>query len=92
MGVAYEMLSKGNSASYVDAEDLTVFGASTTGIRATFKYDFGTFALAGLFQFEVLQAYGLSPYSSLAAAQDAYLPAPGLAQLPARTSPRFPTC
>ena len=45
VGVAYEMLSKGNAA-LTD----TTYGEAQAGIRATVKYDFGTFAVAGLFQ------------------------------------------
>ncbi len=50
VGVAYEMLSKGFSETYADADDVMMYGDSSNGIRATAKYDFGTFAVAGLFQ------------------------------------------
>lgn len=45
VGFAYEMLSKG-FAALTD----TTYGEAQTGIRATAKYDFGTFAMTGLFQ------------------------------------------
>ena len=49
VGVAYEMLSKGNSMDDTDPANI-VYGEAQPGIRATATYDFGTFALAGLFQ------------------------------------------
>jgi len=50
VGVAYEMLSKGYSVNYEDDDDVMQYADASNGIRATAKYDFGTFALAGLFQ------------------------------------------
>jgi len=54
VGVAYEMLSKGFAPVYdmtdPDNPVMTGYGEAQTGIRATAKYDFGTFAVAGLFQ------------------------------------------
>ncbi len=49
VGVAYEMLNKGFAMDDTDPEAI-VYGEAQTGIRATAKYDFGTFAVAGLFQ------------------------------------------
>ncbi len=59
VGVAYEMLSKGNSLTYDDTENNVVYADASTGIRATAKYDFGTFALAGLFQTLSTQVLGI---------------------------------
>ncbi len=61
VGVAYEARSKGYSAYDVtndngtpgdtsDDFEETMYGEVQSGVRATVKYDFGTFALAGLFQ------------------------------------------
>ncbi len=50
VGVAYEMLNKGFAAVTDSNDVLTGYGEAQTGIRATAKYDFGTFAVAGLFQ------------------------------------------
>ncbi len=50
VGVAYEMLSTGFSAITDTAGVVTGYGEVQSGIRASVKYDFGEFALAGLFQ------------------------------------------
>jgi len=57
VGVAYEMLSVGHSGEMDDAgtpgddtDDFMAYGEAQGGLRATAKYDFGTFAVTGLFQ------------------------------------------
>ncbi len=49
-GVAYEMHSKGMGVFHDDGAGNSVFADASTGIRGSVKYNFGTFAVAGLFQ------------------------------------------
>ena len=50
VGVAYEMLSKGFSGYDDGTTKAMIYGEAQTGLRGSVKYDFGTFAVAGLFQ------------------------------------------